>query len=448
MFRIAPWTKLLVVLSCWLWMSTTTGAFNYNNNNNAGIGSSIITINYSNPHTGNRRPQQSRTQPPPQRRVISLCSSTALTSPLQPVPEESSTINDNIGISDDGSKDDDSNNSIQLSSSTTNTGVQGDQKIQSTKQRQKLEYIQSEGGRFSFNTKYGALNPFAIYYGITSIVLGLPWFMALTVYQFLQLITFRRFDRLRRIPVLLNQLWGESLMVLTRCYPEMIHRDVLQKFYKEYVTSAVIINCCTCFRQKTTTDSHFPHSLSLLAFVVRGRPAMFVANHNSWMDIPFLGASIGWKNYKLISKAELAKVPILGKAIKVGGHIMVSRNDPRSQIKTLKQGIQLLKDGVHLCTYPEGTRTRNGRLAKFKNGAFKMAHKAGAPVIPISIVGAEKVMPIHWMFPHRPARGIAKVVIHEPVESVGKTEEELAQAVRNAIIAGLPLEQRPLKDEE
>ena len=175
---------------------------------------------------------------------------------------------------------------------------------------------------------------------------------------------------------------------------------------------------------------------------------MFVANHNSWMDIPFLGASIGWKNYKLISKAELAKVPILGKAIKVGGHIMVSRNDPRSQIKTLKQGIQLLKDGVHLCTYPEGTRTRNGRLAKFKNGAFKMAHKAGAPVIPISIVGAEKVMPIHWMFPHRPARGVAKVVIHEPIESVGKTEDELAKAVRNAIIAGLPLEQRPLKDEE
>ena len=175
---------------------------------------------------------------------------------------------------------------------------------------------------------------------------------------------------------------------------------------------------------------------------------MFVANHNSWMDIPFLGASIGWKNYKLISKAELAKVPILGKAIIVGGHILVSRDDPRSQIKTLKQGIQLLKDGVHLCTFPEGTRTRNGRLMKFKNGAFKMAHKAGAPVIPISIVGAEKVMPIHWMFAYRPARGIAKVIIHDPIESVGKTEEELANEVRKAIINGLPQEQRPFEGED
>ena len=175
---------------------------------------------------------------------------------------------------------------------------------------------------------------------------------------------------------------------------------------------------------------------------------MFVANHNSWMDIPFLGASIGWRNYKLISKAELGKVPILGKAIKVGGHIMVSRDDSRSQIKTLKQGIQLLKDGVHLCTYPEGTRSKTGRLSKFKNGAFKMAHKAGAPVIPISIVGADKVMPSHWMFPYRPARGVAKVVIHEPVESIGKTEEELAEEVRKVIISGLPPEQRPLDDDE
>jgi 1-acyl-sn-glycerol-3-phosphate acyltransferase len=171
---------------------------------------------------------------------------------------------------------------------------------------------------------------------------------------------------------------------------------------------------------------------------------MFVANHNSWMDIPFLGATIGWRNYKLISKAELGKVPILGKAIKVGGNIMVHRSDSRSQLKTLKQGIQYLKDKVHLCTFPEGTRTRTGRLMDFKNGAFKMAHKAGAPVIPISIVAADHVMPVHWMFPHHPARGVCRVVIHEPVESTGRTEEELAAAVRQSMIDGLPPEQRPL----
>jgi 1-acyl-sn-glycerol-3-phosphate acyltransferase len=173
---------------------------------------------------------------------------------------------------------------------------------------------------------------------------------------------------------------------------------------------------------------------------------MFVANHNSWMDIPFLGATIGWRNYKLIAKKELSKVPILGKAIKVGGNIMVDRTDRRSQINTLKTGMQYLKDGVHLCTYPEGTRTRNNRLTKFKNGAFKMAHKAGVPVVPISIVGAAAVHPCHWMFPMRPARGVAKVVVHAPVDSKGKTEEELAAQVRKSMISGLPPEQHPEED--
>jgi len=74
-----------------------------------------------------------------------------------------------------------------------------------------------------------------------------------------------------------------------------------------------------------------------------------------------------------------------------------------------------------------------------------MAHKAGAPVIPLSIVNASKVMPPHWMFPFRSSHGIAKVVVHEPVESVGRTEEELAEEVRKAMISGLPEDQRPLE---
>jgi 1-acyl-sn-glycerol-3-phosphate acyltransferase len=102
------------------------------------------------------------------------------------------------------------------------------------------------------------------------------------------------------------------------------------------------------------------------------------------------------------------------------------------------------QDGVHLCTFPEGTRSKSGRLGTFKNGAFKMAHKVGAPVIPVSIVGAAKAMPYYWMFPFRPAAGICKVIVHEPVESIDKTEEELAEAVREAIISGLPEDQKPL----
>ena len=176
---------------------------------------------------------------------------------------------------------------------------------------------------------------------------------------------------------------------------------------------------------------------------IRKRPAMYVANHSSWMDIPFLGYTIGLRNYKIIAKKELSKVPILGKAIKVAGNVMVDRTNRRSQLATLKCGIQYLKDGVNLCTFPEGTRSKSGRLHKFKNGAFKMAHKAGAPVIPLSIVGSHDVNPPHWMFPLKPSYNACKVVVHDPIESIGKTEQELADAVREAMISGLPESQRP-----
>jgi 1-acyl-sn-glycerol-3-phosphate acyltransferase len=82
----------------------------------------------------------------------------------------------------------------------------------------------------------------------------------------------------------------------------------------------------------------------LQAFYTQNRPAMFVANHCSWMDIPFLGATVGWRNYKIVSKKELGLVPILGSAIRVGGNIMVDRTDRKSQLKTLKQGINYLKN--------------------------------------------------------------------------------------------------------
>lgn len=98
-----------------------------------------------------------------------------------------------------------------------------------------------------------------------------------------------------------------------------------------------------------------------------------------------------------------------------------------------------------LCTYPEGTRSKSGRLGKFKNGSFKMAHKTGSPVIPLSIVGAGAVMPYYWMFPMR-STNVCKVVVHEPIPSDDKTEDELAEAVRQAIISGLPMDQRPLEE--
>ena len=97
----------------------------------------------------------------------------------------------------------------------------------------KAEQLRAEGGLFSFNTKYGALNPFAIYYGTVAILLGIPWFLALSLYQCFRFVTRGKFDKQRLIPILITQVWGTALMILTRSLPKIENREVLKKFFKE-----------------------------------------------------------------------------------------------------------------------------------------------------------------------------------------------------------------------
>ena len=85
----------------------------------------------------------------------------------------------------------------------------------------------------AFPTKYGALNPFAIYYGLVAISLGIPWFIFLKIYSAFQFVTRGRFDKNRRVPTWLNHVWGVALLRLTRSFPKMENADVLQSFYKE-----------------------------------------------------------------------------------------------------------------------------------------------------------------------------------------------------------------------
>lgn len=96
------------------------------------------------------------------------------------------------------------------------------------------------------------------------------------------------------------------------------------------------------------TPSWIVSPYSFYTSFIRNRAAMFVANHNSWLDITNIARVVGWRNYKLISKAELGKVPILGKAIRIGGHVMVDRSNRKSQLQTFKAGVQWLK--VSICS--------------------------------------------------------------------------------------------------
>lgn len=113
------------------------------------------------------------------------------------------------------------------------TTVDVDEDQAKQKKRELMATLRKEGGIFTFNTKYGALNPYGIYYGLTSILLGIPWFFALTACQFLYFITGGRFDRKRYLPVFCSQVWGTTLAILTRSWPTYENGDVIRRFFKE-----------------------------------------------------------------------------------------------------------------------------------------------------------------------------------------------------------------------
>lgn len=109
-----------------------------------------------------------------------------------------------------------------------------------TKQQKRAEQIRREGGPLAFNTKYGALNPYAIYYGLVSIGLGLVWFVALTLSQLFYKVTGGRLDRRRRIPVFCSHVWGTLLMLFTGCFPRIENGEIIKEFHKRYVDTGQI----------------------------------------------------------------------------------------------------------------------------------------------------------------------------------------------------------------
>ena len=131
-----------------------------------------------------------------------------------------------------------------------------------------------------------------------------------------------------------------------------------------------------------------------------------------------------------------------------GEHVLIDRTNKRSQIKTFKQAINYLKVGVPIMAFPEGARSPDGRLMEFKGGIFSMAVKAKVPIVPLSIANTHAVMPSLGFLPVQSGqRGELRVYVHDPIDIEGKSEEEIAREVKEALLRELPPDQHPLDDE-
>ena len=124
---------------------------------------------------------------------------------------------------------------------------------------------------------------------------------------------------------------------------------------------------------------------------------VFVANHQSFLDV---FAVYGWlpNNFKWLMKKEIRKVPFVGTACKVAGHIFVDRSNPRAALQSMEHIKGELVDGISTVIFPEGTRTKTGEMGRFKQGAFKIAMDLNLPVVPLSLEGFHHAMPARQLF--------------------------------------------------
>lgn len=159
---------------------------------------------------------------------------------------------------------------------------------------------------------------------------------------------------------------------------------------------------------------------------------VFASNHQSFYDIPVIFWTLPHQ-LRIIAKASLGTFPFLGWHLHLAGHLLVNRDHPGASV--FKKMQRMVRQGASLIIFPEGTRSRDGRVARFKGGVFLLAIESGLPVVPISVAGSRHVMLKGRLMT---CPGDVTLTVHEPVSTEGMTREDargLAARVQ-AVIAG------------
>jgi 1-acyl-sn-glycerol-3-phosphate acyltransferase len=171
----------------------------------------------------------------------------------------------------------------------------------------------------------------------------------------------------------------------------------------------------------------------------QSRTYIFMSNHVSNIDPPILCPLIP-RRTSILAKKEIWAIPILGKALDLAEIVPVERENRDAAIQSVRRAGEVMQHGINVTLFPEGTRSRDGRLLPFKKGPFYLAASAGFPIVPITILGTYEMMPKGSMIV-RP--GTATLVFHPPIDPEQySSREELTQAVRDVINSALPVERQ------
>ena len=126
-------------------------------------------------------------------------------------------------------------------------------------------------------------------------------------------------------------------------------------------------------------------------------PVVYIGNHQSYFDIvttyPYVSGTVGY-----IAKKEINAVPLLGWWMPLLHGLTFDRDDPKSGIQMIRTAIDQLKAGYSMFVFPEGTRSKDGRLGEFKTGSFKLVTRTGCAIVPVAIKGTARIFEDHIPF--------------------------------------------------
>ena len=167
-------------------------------------------------------------------------------------------------------------------------------------------------------------------------------------------------------------------------------------------------------------------------------PCVFVGNHRSYYDIPLLLAGLD-RPHGILAKEELEKIPLLNRWMKLLGCVFVQRDDVRASVRALNDATAIVESGRSFIIFPEGTRYKGeeGGAGEFKQGAFRIAVKTGAPVVPVAITGARALFENNGNLCHP---GTVRIKVLPPIQTAGMSraeQKQLPDAVRQTILAEL-----------
>ncbi|HCO67423.1 MAG TPA: 1-acyl-sn-glycerol-3-phosphate acyltransferase [Dysgonomonas sp.] len=156
---------------------------------------------------------------------------------------------------------------------------------------------------------------------------------------------------------------------------------------------------------------------------------VFVANHQSAFDI-FLTYGYLGHNIKWVQKYELRKIPFVGKASEIAGHVFVDSSNAKAMARTIDLAEKELKKGTSMVIFPEGARTYTGKLTRFKKGAYIIAKQMQLPIVPITLNGPFDVLKIHS---RRLRFGMPmEIIVHDPIETKGLADEDIPAIIKES----------------